>query len=424
MSPLTMTELAESILQALPNPVFVKDDRHRFVLLNDALLNLVGHTREQMLGKSDFDFFPAALASAFWSRDDLVFATGAVDENEETLTDASGRAHSVLTRKTLHTDKSGRRFLVGAITDITERKRARERLHVEIAERQKIEIELVRAQKLEAVGRLAAGIAHEINTPIQFVSDSVDFVREAFQGIESMHRVYGRMREALGDHPILREYEEARQEIGVDYLEAQVPKALDRALEGLERVATIVRAMKDFAHPDDREKTPADLNAALSSTITIARNEYKYVADVATDFGVLPDVPCHIGELNQVFLNLIVNAAQAIEGAKRPEQRGHIRITTRLEGTEAHIAVADDGPGIPDGVRDRIFDPFFTTKPVGKGTGQGLSIARNVVVDKHGGSLTFETTLGVGTTFHVRIPTSPGAKVKGAGAPREAAVRA
>jgi signal transduction histidine kinase len=175
-------------------------------------------------------------------------------------------------------------------------------------------------------------------------------------------------------------------------------------VEGLGRVATLVRSMKEFAHPDQKQKAPADLNRAIASTLTIARNEYKYVADIETDYGELPPVPCHIGELNQVFLNLIVNAAHAIESAIHgTDRRGLIRVETRREDDLVRVSISDSGTGIPEEIRNRIFDPFFTTKDVGRGTGQGLAIARSVVVDKHAGTLTFDSELGRGTTFHVRL---------------------
>ncbi len=189
------------------------------------------------------------------------------------------------------------------------------------------------------------------------------------------------------------------------YLLENVPLALERSLEGIDRVAKIVQSMKAFAHPDQDSKVAVDLNQAVSSTLTIARNEYKYVADVETDFGELPLVTCHVGEINQAVLNLIVNAAHAISDlVTGTERRGLIRVRTRLENGAAIISVADTGGGIPAHIRDRIFDPFFTTKEVGKGTGQGLFIARSVIAEKHGGSLTFETEEGRGTTFYVRIP--------------------
>lgn len=197
----------------------------------------------------------------------------------------------------------------------------------------------------------------------------------------------------------------AEETADIDYLTEEVPRALDRSVEGLRRVATIVRSMKSFAHPEQSEKCFADLNDALETTLVIARNEYKYVADVETDLGELPPIYCHIGEMNQVFLNLFVNAAHAIADAViGTDRRGRITVSTRQEGDFVVIAIGDSGTGIPEPVRAKIFDPFFTTKETGRGTGQGLSIARNVIAKQHGGSLTFSTEMGRGTTFFIRIP--------------------
>ena len=276
--------------------------------------------------------------------------------------------------------------------------------------------ELVQAQKLESVGRLAAGIAHEINTPVQFVNDSVHFLRDAFQDVLALLAAYRRLRARGGaEAALLSEIDEAEESADLDDLLESIPRALERSLDGLGRVATLVRSMKEFAHPDQRQKVPADLNRALASTLTIARNEYKYVAVLETDYGDLPPVPCHVGELNQVFLNIVVNAAHAIESASRgTDRKGVIRVETRAEGDVVRISISDTGTGIADDVRDRVFEPFFTTKEVGKGTGQGLSIAHNVVVDKHGGTLTFESEPGRGTTFHVRLPLAqPDAETAG-----------
>jgi signal transduction histidine kinase len=175
--------------------------------------------------------------------------------------------------------------------------------------------------------------------------------------------------------------------------------------DGIDRVAKIVRSMKAFAHPDRGERTTADINAALLSTVTVAGNEIKYVADVETDLQELPSIPCFLSDLNQVFLNLLVNASHAIgDVVAAGGGRGTIRIETKREGDHVRVSIADTGTGIPEAIRDRIFDPFFTTKDVGKGTGQGLALARTVIVEKHGGTLTFETEIGKGTIFHVRLP--------------------
>jgi signal transduction histidine kinase len=206
----------------------------------------------------------------------------------------------------------------------------------------------------------------------------------------------------------IRELDAIRQKIEWSYLRVEIPKAMEQALDGVNRVATIVRAMKEFSHVDrSAEKTAADLNKALESTLIVARNEVKYVADVQTDFGPLPPVICHLGDLNQVFLNLLVNAAHAIAEAAGPNgEKGLITLRTTCDDEFVTVSIQDSGTGIPEAVRGKVFDPFFTTKEVGKGTGQGLALARAVVVDKHGGTLTFETQMGKGTTFFVRLPIS------------------
>ena len=283
-------------------------------------------------------------------------------------------------------------------------------LQVEMKARLQVETDLRQAHKLESVGRLAAGVAHEINTPVQFVSDSVHFLRDATTDLMT---TIGHLREVeasvLNGTPSLEAAEAAAyaaETADLPYLVEHMPKAIDRALDGLERVATIVRSMKEFAHPDAVEMAPVDLNRAIESTLVIARNEYKYVADVETTFAVLPPVRCHAGDINQAVLNVVVNAAHAIADvvAGTPE-RGRITVQTALEGDDTVVVtVTDTGGGIPEEIRDRVFDPFFTTKEVGRGTGQGLAIARAIVVDRHRGELTLDSMVGRGTTCHIRLP--------------------
>ncbi|GAB4317527.1 MAG: hypothetical protein Kow0074_06170 [Candidatus Zixiibacteriota bacterium] len=281
----------------------------------------------------------------------------------------------------------------------------------DITQELQLETQLRQAQKLEAVGSLAAGIAHEINTPIQFIGDNVRFMSDSFNDLLTMLDTASDLREKLSAHTELQDiaaaFDQAYQSADVDYLRAEIPRAIDQTLDGVQRVASIVRAMKDFSHPDKGEKSAENINRALESTLTVARNELKYVADVVTDLQPdLPPVWCHISELNQVFLNLLVNAAHAI-GDKlgaNPETKGTITVRSFRSGDNVIIEIGDTGAGIPEELRDRIFDPFFTTKPVGRGTGQGLAISRSVVVDKHGGSLTFESEVGVGSTFRISLP--------------------
>ena len=267
-----------------------------------------------------------------------------------------------------------------------------EQLREQMRLRQAVEMELGLAQKLESVGRLAAGIAHEINTPIQYITDSVNFLQSAFD--ELLTVVASNEGEQKGSN----------QSDEIKFLREEVPRAIERTIEGTERVATIVRAMKEFSHPDASEKMVADVNRALQNTLMIARNEYKYVATVDFQCGDLPEVMCNVGELSQVFLNLIVNAAHALADAGRDTDSGRITIKTGVVEGWAEFTFEDNGCGIPQEIIDKIYDPFFTTKEVGRGTGQGLAIARSIVVDKHAGRISVQSTPGKGTCFTLRLP--------------------
>jgi len=286
-------------------------------------------------------------------------------------------------------------------------------LMLDITEFRRLGRELAAAQKLESVGRLAAGVAHEINTPVQFVSDNVDFLKTSTNDLAAVVAAYRALQDAVQSRADVAAAaglaREAEKTADLDYILENAPRAIESSLEGLERIATIVRSMKEFAHPDQSTKSAADLNHAIQSTLTVAHNEYKYVAELETDFGELPQVMCYLGEINQVVLNLVVNAAHAISDVvKDTGARGTLTVRTRLDGEEVEIAIGDTGTGIPAPVRDKVFDPFFTTKEVGKGTGQGLAIAHSVVVKKHGGTLRFETECGKGTTFFIRLPVGSG----------------
>jgi two-component system NtrC family sensor kinase len=193
----------------------------------------------------------------------------------------------------------------------------------------------------------------------------------------------------------------------VDYFLKNAPDALDRALEGIGRVGSIVRSMTEFAHPDSHAMADVDINRAIKTTLNMARNEYKSVADIETDFGDIPTVHCHAGDFNQVVLNLLLNAAHAIgDVVEGTSSKGRITVRTRAIADFVEISIADTGDGIPESVRSRIFEPFVTTKEVGRGTGQGLALSRGLVVEKLKGSLHFETETGKGTIFYIRLPVS------------------
>lgn len=260
----------------------------------------------------------------------------------------------------------------------------------------RLEIELRHAQKLEAIGRLSAGVAHELNTPIQFIGDNVDFLgNTAVDLLTTLRRLSTATRcDGIVD----------RSEL--DYLATEITEAVRQTKDGVGRVATIVNAMKSFAHRDTPTHQPADINRALTDTLTVARGELRDVATVRTELAPLPEVTCAIGDLNQVFLNLLINAADAIVDRATHDTPGEIVVRSRADDDTVVIEVGDTGVGIPEHLLDRIFEPFFTTKAVGRGSGQGLALARTIVVDGHGGSIEVHSTPGHGSTFTLRIPVA------------------
>ncbi len=281
----------------------------------------------------------------------------------------------------------------------------------DITQRKRMEASLAQTQKMEAVGQLAAGIAHEINTPIQYIGDNTRFLDEAFQNLGDVLPALQRLLEACksgeADDALLEEIDNFLDQSDVAFFVEEVPKAVQESLDGVDRVARIVRAVKEFAHPGTADEQAIDLNRAVDNALTLAHNEWKYVAEVLTSFDPnLPPVHCFPSGVNQVVLNLVVNAAQAIAEVigQRPEQKGTITVSTRRDGDWVEITVQDTGGGIPSEIHSKIFNPFFTTKDIGQGTGQGLSIAHAIVVEKHGGTILFQTDVGHGTTFVVRLP--------------------
>ena len=282
----------------------------------------------------------------------------------------------------------------------------------DITDRGNLERQLALAQKLESVGQLAAGVAHEINTPIQFVGDNLTFLKNAFGKWDSLMQLYEQLYlDCISGNDtadICEQIARKAKRVQLGFLREEFPAAIEQSSEGTQRVAKIVRAMKEFSHPGTHQKTEIDLNQAIESTATVSRNEWKYVAKLDMDLDPnLPPVSCYPAELNQAILNLVVNGAHAIAERGNGEDGndlGTITLTTEQFEQHVEIRVSDTGSGIPDSVRDRIFEPFFTTKPVGKGTGQGLSIAYSVIVEKHGGTIDIESQRDVGTTFIIRLP--------------------
>jgi PAS domain S-box-containing protein len=341
------------------------------------------------------------------------FERGPLRDYEMVLATKNGAKRTISWNSLAKYDDAGHLTeLIGFGNDITERKQAE-------TERGQMEVQLRHAQKMESIGQLAAGIAHEINTPTQYIGDNIRFLQTSFADLKSLHSKYHDLLVAARDNTLTpalaAETEEAIEQTNFTFLIEEIPKAIEQSLEGVDRVARIVRAMKDFSHPGTGQKSLIDLNKAIETTLTVAGNEWKYVAKIQTNFDLqLPPVPCLPGELNQVILNLVVNAAHAIAEVVDHGRRGLgvITASTRRCGDWVEIRIEDTGAGIPEKIRGKIFDPFFTTKPVGQGTGQGLAIAHAAIVDRHQGQLTFETKIGAGTVFIIRLPLNPAATAK------------
>ena len=282
----------------------------------------------------------------------------------------------------------------------------------DITNRKAMQTQLNHAQKMESIGQLAAGIAHEINTPMQFVGDNTKFLQQSFSHIFGMVKAHDRLlmecKKGTVSKKMIEDMEGSIQNNDIEYLSEEIPLAIQQSLEGVERVSKIVKAMKEFSHPGSKEKISMDINKAIKTTLTVARNEWKYVAEVVTDFDPnLPLVPCFADDFNQVILNTVVNAAHAIENVvNNSGTLGTITLSTRQDEDWAEVRIQDTGTGIPEKIKAKIFDPFFTTKEVGKGTGQGLAIVHSVVVKKHQGTIALETEQGKGTTFIYRFPIS------------------
>lgn len=382
------------LFATIPMPVFLcSESTKKFLEVNHATTELYGYSRDEFLQMTMEDIRPPEEIPFLRKSLKQIGSAPLLLQAVKHRTKDGTVINVEVTVLRVHF--TGVPSLLIAIQDVTERLR--------------MEVELRHGQKLQAVGELAAGIAHEINTPIQFVGNNAEFLQSAIPSllglVEKLQEAYGCAQSQCSPQ-LTEQIKRAHEAADLNFLRSEIPRALAETMDGVGRVSSIVQALKKFSHVEwGAEKTPADLNDSLASTLSVARNELKYVADVETAFGDLPPVPCHLGDLNQVFLNLLVNAAHAIgDVVGKTGGRGRIRVQTSTENEWAVIAISDTGTGIPVEIRSRIFDPFFTTKGVGKGTGQGLALARAIVVEKHQGTLTFDTALGRGTTFYIRIP--------------------
>ncbi|HYH96385.1 hybrid sensor histidine kinase/response regulator [Hyalangium sp.] len=352
-------DFLRNILNALPDPVFVKDRAHRFVVLNTAFCRVIGRTEDMLLGMSDYDVVPAQEADVFWKKDEEVFASGQPNENEETLTDGLGSSRTLLTKKAPFTGVGGEPFLVGIIRDVTEWRR--------------LEMQLRLTDRMASVGMLAAGVAHEINNPLAYLSSNLTFISEQL----------------------------ARQELTAAQL-TEVRDAVRESLEGAGRVRVIVQDLKSFARADEATQGPVDVHRVIHGALRLVRNEFNHRARLTCTLDPVAAAHGNEARLGQVLVNLLVNALQAFPPARSVEDNS-IRISTRSREEWIVIEVEDNGQGMTPEVQERIFEPFFTTKPVGIGTGLGLSICNNLIRIM-GGWIEVHSKPGWGSNFRLVLP--------------------
>ncbi len=442
------------ILNSLPDGITVQDRNFNIIYQNDAMRaafgNCVGMKCHSAYEKRDSRCEGCGISNVFQSgKATLVIRTGINQQNESEswenacfpIHDASGNlvaaaevCRNVTDRANLEAEVRQRNVELGQVNDQLQKRTAElaetlQNLEREVERRERADLELRHAQKLQAIGQLAAGIAHEINTPLQFVGDNLHFLASEVEGVMKLNASYRATIQRLRALPeadrLIGHVEEVERDVDLPYLQENLAPAFKQANQGVAQISTIVKAMKEFAHTRGETKAAEDINRALSVALTISRAEYRNVADVRMAFGEIPPVVCRLSDINQVFLNLLVNAAHAIaDVVGNGETRGLITIRTSREGQSVRIDIGDTGAGIPEGIRDRIFDPFFTTKEVGRGSGQGLALAHSIVVGKHGGSLTFETQEGAGTTFSIRLPIEGSAQLSAATASSAATIQA
>ncbi|MFH2123274.1 MAG: ATP-binding protein [Pseudomonadota bacterium] len=393
-----MGEELQLVLDTISTGIRVVGPDHLVTRVNKRFCHLLGMSNDELVGSACYENFDNEDC-----RDSpscrLKNITTAHDDNELTVkkTTREGKQyHFRITSAPLKDTKGQVIALLEDFQDITPLIKAQE-------EKELAQSRLHQAAKLESVGQLAAGIAHEINTPVQFVGTNLEFLKESFEDIATFLE---KLQVTMNDEESTAGLKQGLEELDWDFISEEIPLAIEQSMGGTERVRKLVLAMKEFSHPTTKEMAPANINTILHNTIIISQNEWKHVADMETKLSEdLPLVPCLIDAMGQVFLNIIVNAAHAIKDkVKDTSEKGTITITTALDGDAAQISFRDTGTGMDEELCSKIFDPFFTTKEVGSGTGQGLSIAHDIVVNKHHGAIKVETSVGVGTCFIVQLP--------------------
>lgn len=394
----------ERLVDSLPEPIALLDRDHRVVRLNKAMADVIGVTLQEAVGQ-----IHCLYQEALGKDNGSCPHTRLLEDNKVHISEIYlKRLDSYFEIRAIPDINPDDQSLVGSVffaRDITDIKNANK-------EKEQLQTQLLQAQKLEAIGHLAAGIAHEINTPAQFIGTNIDFLDDSFQDIgklmHGMKQLIAVIKSDKNTTELIAGMEEILHELDWDYLAVEIPEAIRQSFDGVQRITSIVGAMKEFSHPGSHEKVPNNLNAIIQTTVTVTRSEWRYFAEMELDLDEsLPNVPCLHDEMGQVFINMVVNAAHAISeklGGNPGEEKGTIRIQTGCVNNQVEIQIMDNGAGMPPDVQQKIFDPFFTTKEVGKGTGQGLAISYDVILGKHGGSLEVSSVPDEGTTFTIRLP--------------------
>jgi PAS domain S-box-containing protein len=398
-------ELLSTTVMSLAEGVIITDDEGMIILFNQSAETITGYETYEILNQPLYEVFQILDPISHQIVPDVI--QNLIEMTRRQEQDPGYKAPMLI-------QKSGERIMVSGSIASLKSAEGKSMGHVivfqDVTERLKVEAQTALSQKMEAIGQMAAGIAHEINTPIQYVGDNLRYLQKAVSRFEEILDAYQQLpvEECQGISPELLDHlAEVKKRTRIAHYLGESSVAVQESLEGVERVRKIVMAMREFSHPSEKEKKLADINHGIETTIAISRNEWKYSAELETDLDPqLPAVVCQIDEINQVILNMIINAVQAIQEKYPPEtgEKGKITISTLKFNDYIHIKIKDTGVGIPEEIRQRIFDPFFTTKGVGKGTGQGLSLAHQIIVQKHKGKIYVDSMAGEGTTFTIELP--------------------
>ncbi|MGE4558832.1 MAG: ATP-binding protein [Desulfobulbus sp.] len=393
------------IVDVLPDLIFVINLRHEIVYMNKTMLTMIGSNHSDVIGTICFncvhgkDCLLENCLHEKMLKDHKPHMLELYDERlggnvEMLVAPYFNRSGNII----------GSVHIVRNVTDRIENQKEKEKLHVQ----------LLRAQKLESVGQLASGIAHEINSPVQFITSNISFIEESFNDIKKYIdftiNFIKNIKNIDNNNKNIVELIRKTEDFDWEFFKDEVPVAVDQSKEGLQRVTSIVQAMKNFSHPGGEGKVEADINRIIMTTITISRNEWKYVSIVETKLNDdIKPVWCNVNAISQVILNILINAAHAIEskiGRNPVGKKGNIEVSTKQKEEHVEIRISDTGIGIPEEIKNRVFDPFFTTKEVGKGTGQGLAIAHDIICVKHQGKIIIESEQDLGTTFIIELPNT------------------